>query len=278
VDTTLEPGRLVARVDDERLSDGTYELRARAFDRAGNERTTLLRSSGQKMEIVLPLRAKTRLRAGLVRRSAPRGRHGRSSIRLLRRARVRFGRQARAGGRLTDAHGLPIPNADVLVFAAPRSLNGRYERVATLRTSHDGRLSYVAAAGPSRTLRFRYPGTATVRPAKTDVGLLVAGRTTLAVNRHFALNGETVTFRGRLRGAHVPRGGKLVELQALVRGRWRTFATARTDRVGKWRYSYRFDGTRGRQTYRFRAQLPRESTYPYETGHSRRISVTVVGL
>jgi hypothetical protein len=100
----------------------------------------------------------------------------------------------------------------------------------------------------------------------------------LKVSQHFALNGETVTFNGRLRGLRPPDGGKLVELQAHARGRWRTFATTGATGRGVWRYDYRFDGTRGRHVYSFRARVPREGTYPYEVGHSRRVRVTVLGL
>jgi hypothetical protein len=159
-----------------------------------------------------------------------------------------------------------------------RQDGARPSALATLSTSASGRFSYVAPAGPSRVLVFRYPGTSTVRPATKEVALLVPAATSLRVSRHFALNGETVTFSGRLRGGPIAASGKLVELQARVRGRWRTFATTAASGRGAWRYGYRFDGTRGRQVYRFRARVPREGSYPYEAGASKRASVTVVGL
>jgi hypothetical protein len=90
-------------------------------------------------------------------------------------------------------------------------------------------------------------------------------------------NGSAVGFRGRLRGSPVPAGGKLVEMQAHFRGRWRTFSTVRTDARGRWRFSYRFGATTGRVRYRFRAVVPREGGYPFETGRSRTVTVTVVG-
>ena len=54
------------------------------------------------------------------------------------------------------------------------------------------------------------------------------------------LNGDTVAFTGALRAGPVPDGGKLIDLQAHYRGRWRTFATPRTDAAGRWSYPYRF--------------------------------------
>jgi len=91
------------------------------------------------------------------------------------------------------------------------------------------------------------------------------------------MNGDTVSFSGALRAGPVPDGGKLIDLQAHYRGRWRTFATPRTDAAGRWSYPYRFEATRGLVIYRFRARIRREAAYPYELGHSRVVRVTVRG-
>jgi hypothetical protein len=144
-------------------------------------------------------------------------------------------------------------------------------------TDSSGRFSYGARTGPSRTVRFEYGGTRTTRPARAEVRILVRAGSSIAVNRRFALNGQTVSFHGRLRGGPVPDGGKLIDLQAFYRGRWRTFATPRTDAHGRWSYDYRFEATRGVVTYRFRARIRREAAYPYELGHSRVVRVTVRG-
>jgi hypothetical protein len=279
--TTLQGAHLNGLLDDERLPNGVYQLRAHAVDRAGNERSTDRMANGREAEVSLPVRARTYLRAGVVKRSkarSRRGKPGRPTVRLLARSHVRFGRHARVTGRLTDANGAPITDAPISLAQMPRQTDGRFSGLATVRTSGSGRFSYVAPPGVSRTLRIRYLGTATVRPAAAEINLLVPASTTLTVNKHFALNGETVTFGGRLQGLPVPKSGKLVELQAYVRGSWRTFATTTAGARGAWRYDYRFDGTRGRQLYRFRARVPREGTYPYEVGHSHRVRVTVVGL
>jgi hypothetical protein len=61
-------------------------------------------------------------------------------------------------------------------------------------------------------------------------------------------------------------------------GRWRTFATTRAARNGLWRYDYRFDGTRGLQTYRFRAKVPPEAGYPFVSGRSGVVRVRVRGV
>jgi hypothetical protein len=105
--------------------------------------------------------------------------------------------------------------------------------------------------------RLDYGGTRVTRPALAEVRVLVRARSSIAVDRRFALNGQAVRFRGRLVRGPIPDGGKLIDLQAFYRGQWRTFATPRTDPRGRWSYDYRFEAMRGVVTYRFRARPPR---------------------
>ena len=174
--------------------------------------------------------------------------------------------------------GNPVADAEVLVYTQTLRPGAAVRLAATLKTSRRGGFSYRAPTGPSRLVRFRYTGTATVRTATQDVRFLVRAHSTLRANRRSVVNGETVRFRGRLKGRGIPRAGKLIELQVLLRGRLRTFATTHTDRRGRWHYDYRCDGTRGRQVYRFRARIPREIAYPYEPGRSRLVKVAVKGV
>jgi hypothetical protein len=110
------------------------------------------------------------------------------------------------------------------------------------------------------------------------VTLNVRARTTMHSSRRHAVNGQSVRFYGRIRTGPIPDQGKLVELQVWVRGRWRTFATTRAGRTGRWHYDYRFDGTRGHTAYRFRAKIPPEAGYPFATGRSRVVRVAVRGI
>ena len=60
-----------------------------------------------------------------------------------------------------------------------------------------------------------------------EVLVRVRAASTIHVDRHRVVNGEPVTFSGRLRSGLVPSGGKLVELQFFDRGEWHTFRTTR---------------------------------------------------
>jgi hypothetical protein len=105
----------------------------------------------------------------------------------------------------------------------------------------------------------------------------VPARTTFGTSRRYLRNGESVRLRGRLTTRPVPSEGKLIDLKAFYRGKWRTFATPRSDGAGHWSFRYRFEATRGLVAYRFRARVRREAAYPYELGYSRVVTVTVRG-
>jgi hypothetical protein len=86
-----------------------------------------------------------------------------------------------------------------------------------------------------------------------------------------------VRFVGKLLGHPYPAKGKVLDLQAFYRNRWRTFATPRAGLNGRWAYWYRFGATRGTVLYKFRVRVKATSDYPYESAYSSAIRVRVRG-
>jgi 5-hydroxyisourate hydrolase-like protein (transthyretin family) len=277
-------GRLVSRIDDASFAPGDYLLRASARDQAGNQNSTDRRLDGTPMAITLPLRVPTTLRAGVVksrtvRRTTGRGqrrRRVRRRVEVLRpRARIGFGDRTRIRAVLENTAGQPIAGAEIQVFS--RSSTVPEQLVDVIRTDGHGRYSYVARASYSRTLRFIYNGTALTLPAEREVTLLVRAASTIRAKPRRLVNGETVRFTGKLRSLPTPPAGKLVELQVVLSGRWQTFRTALTEADGSWRVRYRFRRSCGLLRYRFRARLPAEAGYTFETGRTRVVAVRVRG-
>jgi hypothetical protein len=279
--TGQESDRLVSRIDDSHLPPGNYALRARAFDQAGNEGSTDRRADGRPMTITLPLRIASSMRAGIARRTTVRRKRGRGRNRrtvrrrvtvLDARRRVAFGRRVTIAGRLANRDGHGIAGAQVRVFSrtsvSPETL------VGVIATDSEGRYRYRARAASTRTLRFAYAGTELILPAQREVTLLVPAASTMRASRQRVRNGQAVHFAGRLRA---PKANKLVELQVRLSGRFQTFRTARTGPKGRWSVGYRFRRTCGRTRFDFRVRLPKEAGYPFETGSSRTVSVTVRG-
>jgi len=281
LEASLHDGLLAAEVDDVGLPDGDYDVRARARDRAGNERTGDRRRDGAAMRLHLPLRARSavvlsrRGKARCRRHGRTRGRRCRAPARAGAVLVVR-GRRASIDGLLASASGEPIARAHVAVLERVRTASG-WRALTELRSDARGRFSFGVPPGPSRSIRFTWGGTPLVKPATGELTMLVPATSAIAVDHRTVRNGDAVAFTGRLAGGPIPDGGKLIDLQAYYRGGWRTFATPRTDARGRWAYRYRFGATRGTVRYRFRARIRREAAYPYELGYSRRIRVTVRG-
>lgn len=279
--TVPTPSGFAASIEDERLPDGTYDVRARAVDAAGNERTSISRGDGSAAQVTLPLRIKTALAVG--RKKRIRLRRPRKGVRhrtmLVPRPRVRYGRALRVHGRLTMPGGNPLGGATVEVSERLELAGQEHRPVGRITTSRTGHFAFRIAKGPKRTLRFRYAGTPTIRPGTGEVDVRVKATSSFRANRSSVVNGEDVVFRGRLQGRPLPPTSKLVQLQAYTRAGWRTFANPRAHpRTGLWTYRYRFSATRGRVVYRIRARVPREASYPFETGGSRTLRIKVRGL
>lgn len=183
-------------------------------------------------------------------------------------------RRLRVRGRLVGPDGTPIAGALVDVSSQLHRAGAGFRVIGHTRTSRKGGFSYKAPPGASRTLRFGYRSHVndSANAATLDVLQRVRASATLRASRRFVGRGGRVTFRGRLRGGYVPPRGKLVELQATDRGRWRTFALIRSDRRGNFHYRYRFSGS-GR--FAFRARVRFERAYPYVLGYSARTFVGV---
>jgi hypothetical protein len=86
-------------------------------------------------------------------------------------------------------------------------------------------------------------------------------------------------MRGRVRGtgAILPAGGKLVAIQFFdpSRSRWRPVEVLRTNRAGRFVYSYRFRTIASAQRIKFRATSLPEAGWPYRPSTSGARSVIV---
>jgi hypothetical protein len=292
--TSVEGSRMSARVDDSALAPGRYEFRAVVRDAAGNEAVVGRRADGSAMELGLPVREGTSLQVAAdgkpttckqpKRRRETRNRRRKAKakcqnpgVRAVGSAvKPAPGKRLKLVGRLTRGGGMPVAGADVTVEGQVRS-GGPFTRIGTTRADVQGRLRFVLPPGPSRTVRFSYHGSNTLRPTNAQLGTQVRATVRLAASRRRLLNGQSVQFRGRLLGKPIPAGGKVVMLQARVGREWRTFATPRAGASGAFKHRYRFTATTGRRRYVFRALVTREAAYPYETGTSRKVAVIVRG-
>jgi hypothetical protein len=289
-------GHLTTMIPDTSLPDGSYALRALVWNAAGNQAIINADVDGSAEVITIPLRLGSQLdvakATALVRRCTAhvvrlrpqlKARNQRPPALLAHRCRLipvpeggaelTLGHEQSAtlGGLLQAADGQPIADAQVIVTAQPPGWPSR--SAGTVTTDSQGRFSYTVAPGPSRTITFTYQGTATVRPVTSTRTVAVRAAGTLNLVHPVVYLGQYARFTGRLRGGYIPRGGAVVEVQALDRGIWRTIALAQTNRRGVWRAEYLIKSGPGR--YPIRAQIENVGGYPYLTAYTSRKIMTI---
>ena len=196
--------------------------------------------------------------------------------RTVRNQTVRYSRAPRIRGRVRTRARKPVAGARV--WLASR-VSGEQWRIAgkPLITTRKGVVSArLPARTPSRDVRLVYfPFTDrhdTRRSPSRD--LRVQATTTIQSDQGGYRNGDTLTFTGQVIKKHLI-DNKSVYLQAIVRGKWRTFATTQADAKGRWRMTHRFEATRRPTRYTFRAVVPSQTGYAWATGHSRSVRVLV---
>ena len=256
--------------------EGEFDAYVALVDAAGN-------GAGAEANWSEPVRLRydpdvAQLRVGIVtvklKRVKVRGKRRavrRRVVRLRRSKRVRHGRRFEVRGLLLTRSGQPRVNTPVAIYGRADRLGAGESYLGSVRTDTGGRFSYRAEARQSHTLRF------TRRASTGTVKIRVPARLTFRAAPRSVLNGEAVTFRGRVFG-EIPPGGKQVVIQAHSRGKWRTFRLLRTGARGHYRDVYRFDGTSGTVPVPLRAVTTKEATFPYEPGRSKVRRVTVRGL
>jgi hypothetical protein len=249
--SNTEDGRLTAKLD--RGSASHIDMRVTVRDVAGNV------TQGNP----------TRLSAT----SAKVGRR----FRKVRSGRVKvpFGRTATLHGRLTLSAGQSFAGQTILATAAVRRSGARAKPAGIAVTDRRGRFSLRVPAGPSRTYRLVFNGAGGALGVARGVSVRVPASSTIHASRTRLSGPGRVRFSGRLRtrGQRVPGRGLVLVLQGREQGRWRTFEDTRTNGKGRWHVSYTFSGRPGR--YPIRVRIRRQSSFPFELGYSRALTVRV---
>jgi hypothetical protein len=255
-------------VDTRKVSDGLYPVSLRVTDAAGNVQTV---ASSTAIQIV-------NRAVGTAGQSPSAG--ASSDFRLTaafaanRRATltIEYGRRVAVRGRLRTHSGDPISGAHLDVVDHPGFGGGQLQH-NVVTTDQNGRFSYAARSGTSRTLTIGYGS------ASADVPLVATHlrlRVRASADLHVALNGILVRYHGHVLSKPLPRRGKLVEIQGRAPGAdWQTFARRRTSRRGLFSGAYRLRVHRPGVRLQFRVRVPSEPRYPF-VAHAGKIVTRIV--
>ncbi|HEX7244681.1 MAG TPA: hypothetical protein VF245_03845 [Solirubrobacterales bacterium] len=259
-------GVLCARWDSGASPPGEYELRAVAYDRAGNATVTTTRSNGSSMRLQAPLKTETRLSTSL----------GGNSHRVLP-----YGGRVALDGRLIAGRHTPLVGAPVTIVERFAEGAQTAQRATEVDTGTGGRFHLLLRPGPTREVLAVAGATRTLRGASSGpLRVEVRGGVRLKASARVAkVGGAPIVFSGRVLGmpAASRAAGTPVELQFSLPGvPWSEFRTVRANRWGRFRYAYRFadDDSRGVR-FRFRAFVPPQAGWPFEPAGSA--PVTVIG-
>lgn len=268
LETRVEDTEARARVDSLTRPAGEYEFRVELADVAGNTTATTVRRDGTPMRLTFPLRQPVALRGSLS--------HGGSRGRA-----VRYGTRSKARGLLLDSGGQPIRGETITVVERFGQGALIRDRVSEATTDEQGRWRTKLPAGPSRTVEASFAGSGRYAPSSRGVGTFaVRGRASFRTSAKHVREGRAIDFSGRVghRGARIPAGGKLVELQVrLGAGNWDTVGEAfRTDEQGRYRRAYRFGNHYTSDArFRFRVKVGGEGGWPYQRATTKRREVIV---
>ena len=188
----------------------------------------------------------------------------------------RYGRAEAVSGRLTTPADTPIGGAVVEVFDTPSYERAPTHALGTARTAANGSFSFqVPASTPSARLTFAYSAElgAPTPSVTASLQLTVQASLSLKVAPRTTQKGGRIVFRGTLRGAPLPAGGKQLVLEArTLSGQWRQFLVLASGRRGVYRATYRFR-LAGPIDYEFRVVSPQEADFPYAEGASNVVLV-----
>jgi 5-hydroxyisourate hydrolase-like protein (transthyretin family) len=172
-------------------------------------------------------------------------------------------------GRLLTSQGQPIAGAILNVLErTDGTTNTRL--IAQTDTRSDGTFNVQVPAGASRTIEVGYRASFTTASYSTAIRLHET--VTAGVQLHITLPVKgLIIITGKVLG-QIPKKGTIVELLVHYHGSWEPFRKARTNKQGRFRTKYQFQGAVGR--FPFQAEVPEgQADFPFATGYSQTVDV-----
>ena len=188
---------------------------------------------------------------------------------------VGYGDGAVVHGWLGIAGGVALPGRSVVVLTAVDNGGDGWRPVAVVTTGPNGSWSARLPRGPSRLVDAIYMGDpTTLASTSTTVRIVVPARIKLRISRRQASWGGTIRISGRVLGGYIPKG-KLLRLRIGVGGLRGTVGIPSITSRGRFHTTWRFSSGHGVVHYWFSVSTLNEADYPFASGSSRRVYVTV---
>ena len=175
-------------------------------------------------------------------------------------------------GQLISSAGAPIGGATLDVREQMQG-SSSIKVLGHVTSTSNGAFTVRVPAGPSRHVLLDYrafSGDASYT-GQAGVQESVAAGVRLRINHRLTSRSGRIVLSGTVNGP-IPPQGVVVEMLVHYRGRWEPFRDPRTNRSGRFRMTYQFEGAVGR--FPFRAEvLDGQAGFPYTAGESTAIYV-----
>jgi hypothetical protein len=192
-----------------------------------------------------------------------------------RTLRVRYGHAATVQGVL-GSQGAGLAGRAVTILAAPADGASQFAPIAHVTTDQEGAWRAKVPPGPSRLITASFGGTDTEEPAvSAPITLSVPAALSLRVSPPHTHWGGQVTITGRLKGGYIPPRGELVVLRISYKGGVAEIGHVYTTAEGRFSLPYHFLNGAGHASYRIWAVTAAESGYPFASGRSRSVRISV---
>jgi hypothetical protein len=268
------------------IPDGPHQISVLISDAAGNTTTILSRSvvventgqyaiQVQREQQEQALAARGTCNAECDDHASLRAADAKLTARAFARGYVHSGLTLR--GQLLDHIGSPMKGAAIELRQQPSYPGAQDVLIATVITNAKGDWTFRVPQGPSRVLTVGYRAYSNdpSYAAQLQYRETVKAGVRLAAPRR-ARPGKSLNFRGHLAGGYIPSGGALLSLEIDYGGKWREIALIRTNHRGVFSYRYTFAPI-GTATYRFRAQVPNTTGYPFAAATSPPAYIRLLG-
>jgi hypothetical protein len=172
-------------------------------------------------------------------------------------------------GKLLDGNGVPVSGAPICVFSQVVTDSVR-KFLGVAVTGADGSYEFAIRPGASRDLMVDYRSEH--REISSKVQLITKVRPTFEVESTVVRDG-VARFRGTVPGPH--NDEVQVVLQAKKGHGWIVFRRLGTGKYGNYEGAYRFNKTTQPTEYIMRAQIRKQSGFPYHGGSSEAVAMVV---
>jgi hypothetical protein len=180
-------------------------------------------------------------------------------------------------GRILTQAGQPVVGATVTLQTLDVGVfDSEAKGAGTVVTDGEGRFSVkVRADGAKKVTAFFVPFAGAAPTAMFSTVVRQELSLSAKASRRVVKPLGSVSISGRLSGAGDAAADAPVEIQAVIRGKWRAIGSEEANSRGNYKWTYDFVNVRRSADFRFRAVVRRNAAWPWPSEFSEPVKVSV---